>query len=318
MKFLYIYIVKTPLIYIAILILFQFPCTAQTDIAENPPPFFLGPKPDYHRFYIGVRFPQTYYFNSDLRLFGPVQQYDYSMADFDVTIHSLKSADEGFVYAALFKTIFQNAPAPPFVISFGFKFKNSNFGITGRIMHYKQFMIKGQKNLINGSVGNDIYNHFYGEAPFLKNYENSDGHNIYSLGAEFIYTMVQSKNKKHGLDVNAMIGPGISYPRTDATIVTPNGTIRQRNNDFKVAGAGMVFEIGFMGTIFNHLTFTLEGNFTIIHNANMFIITDENNNLRGSQTISAFSWSTGLAFTFPFKPYKKLRQEAQQQRDSNR
>lgn len=263
-----------------------------------------------------MRFPQTYYFNSDLRLFGPVQQYDISI-DFDVTIHSLKSTDEGFVYAALFKTIFQNAPAPPYVISFGFKFKNSNFGIAGRIMHYKQFMVHGQKNLIQGSVGNDMYNNFYGEAPFLKNYENSDGHNIYSLGAEFIYTIVQSKNKKHRLDVNAMIGPGISYPRTDATIVTPYGTIN-RNNDFKVAGAGMVFEIGLMGTIFNHLTFTLEGDFTLIRNSNMYIIFDGLSDLRGSQTISAFSWSTGLAFSFPFKSYKKLRQEAQQQKDSNR
>jgi hypothetical protein len=89
-------------------------------------PFFFGPKPDYHRFYAGVRFPQTYYFDSDLRLFGPVQQWDYSVADFDVTISAFQSHDEGFVYAALFRTLFQHAPAPPYVITFGFKFKNSN------------------------------------------------------------------------------------------------------------------------------------------------------------------------------------------------
>jgi hypothetical protein len=93
--------------------------------------------------------------------------------------------------------------------------------------------------------------------------------NIYSLGAEFIYTIIRSNKQNHWLDVNGMIGPGLSYPRTDATIVTPNGTIRQRNNNFKVAGGGMVFEVGLMGTIFNHLTFTLEGNFTVIRNSNM-------------------------------------------------
>lgn len=284
---------------------------AQGTRSAEKKPFFFGPQPDYHRFYVGVRFPQTYYFDSDLRLFGPVQQWDNSITDFDVTISSFQSEDEGFVYAALFKSLFQNAAAPPYVITFGYKFKNSNFGIAGRIIHYKQFMSKGQKNTINGTVGSDTYNNFYGEAPFLQNYENTDGHNIYSLGAEFIYTIIQSKNRKHWLDVNGMIGPGISYPRTDATVVTPNGTVRQRNNNFKVAGAGMVFEAGLMGTIFNHLTFTLEGNFTVIRNSNMYIISDDANDLRGSQTISAFSWSTGLAFTFPVKPYKKLRQEAQ-------
>jgi len=295
---------------ILVLVLTSISADAQTNHSAEKKAFFFGPQPDYHRFYIGFRLPQTYYFNSDLRLFGPVLQWDNSVADFDVTISAFQSHDEGFVYAALYRTLFQHAPAPPYVITFGFKFKNSNFGIAGRIIHYKQFMSKGQKNTINGTVGSDIYSNFYGEAPFLQNYENTDGHNIYSLGAEFIYTIIRSNNQKHWLDVNGMIGPGLSYPRTDATIVTPNGTIRQRNNDFKVAGGGMVFEVGLMGTIFNHLTFTLEGNFTVIRNSNMYIISDGTSDLRGSQTISAFSWSTGLAFTFPIKPYKKLREEA--------
>jgi hypothetical protein len=39
-------------------------------------------------------------------------------------------------------------------------------------------MSKGQKNTINGTVGSDIYNNFYGEAPFLQNYENTDGQHI--------------------------------------------------------------------------------------------------------------------------------------------
>lgn len=284
---------------------------AQPSNSTEKKPFFLGPTPDYHRFYIGIRFPQTYYFDSDLRLHGQiVGQILTETHDIDVTLANWQSQDEGFVYAALFRTLFQNAAAPPYVISFGYKFKNSNFGIGGRIIHYKQFKKSGQQNLINGYVGNDVYNNFYGEAPFLINYENTDGHNIYTLGVDFTYTIIRSKNQKHWLDALGFVGPGLSYPRTDATIRLPDGAVRQRNNDFKVAGGGMVFEAGFMGTIFNHLTFTLEGNFTIIRNSDMYIISDGISDLRGSQTISAFSWSTGIAFTFPVKPYKKLRKEA--------
>lgn len=271
--------------------------------------FFLGKQPDYHRFYIGVRFPQTYYFKSDLHLSGSVQQSDLSMSVFNVTISDLKSHDDGFVYAAVIRTLRGKAQAPPYVITFGYKIKNSNFGIAGRLIHYKQFMTSGQSNQINGVVGTDVYTNYYGQAPFLVNYENTDGHNICILGPEFTYTLLRSKNTKHWIDVTGMIGPGISYPRTDATVMTPNGTVIRRNNKYRISGGGIYAETGFSFTVCNFLTFLLEGDFTVIRNSRMNIISDDVNELYGSQTISAFSWSTGIALTVPVKPFKKLREE---------
>ena len=278
--------------------------------------FFLGKQPDYHRFYIGVRFPQTYYFKSNLHLNGNIQQSDMSMVNFDVTISDLKSHDDGFVYAAVIRTLRNKAEAPPYVITFGYKLKNSNFGIAGRIIHYKQFMEKGQSNHINGVVGTDVYTNYYGQAPFLINYENTDGHNICTIGPEFTYTLLRSKNTKHWIDVTGMIGPGISYPRTDARVMTQNGTVIRRNNKYRISGGGMYVETGFSFTVCNFLTFLLEGDFTVIRNSHMNIISDGVNELYGSQTISAFSWSSGIALTVPVKPFKKLREEMKLQKDT--
>lgn len=282
---------------------------AQTENTPKRKSFFLGRHPDYHRFYVGIRFPQTYYFKSDLHLSGKVQQSDLSFANFDVTIADIRCHDDGFVYGALFRTILKGAVAPPYVIAFGYKFKNSNFGIAGRVIHFKQFMTRGQSNRINGTVGSDTYHNYYGSAPFLLNYENTDGHNICTIGPEFTYTLVRSKNTNHWLDVTGMLGACISYPRTDATVMTPDSTIVRRNNNYRVSGGGIYFESGFMGTVCNFLTFMLECNFTIIRNSNMNIINNGISNLHGSQTISAFSWSSGIALTVPVKPFKKIRAE---------
>lgn len=270
----------------------------QADQPSSPTRLYQH-KPNGHGFYIGGRIPRTYYLRSDLTLFGTVFQADGVPVDFDVTIENLQSVDEGSAFAAIHRSFTSSVQSPPYAAVIGYRFKNSIFGIAGRYLHYKQFMVSNQQNHIRGQVGNLMYSDYYGRAPFLLKYENTDGHNIICIGLEANIHLKRSANQKHEIGTFLMVGPGLAITRTDALVALPDGTLIGRNNDYKLSGGGVVIEMGLVSRHYRYFSLFLEGNLSVIRNANMFIIDDGVNRLRGSQTIAAVGWSFGFAFSVP-------------------
>lgn len=290
-----------PLMVLCMLVLLQSTAWSQSSSKRNELLHWSAHRAVGYGFYVAGRVPRTFYWRSDLTLQGTVHQGDGTPVVFDVEIEKIKSVDDGSAFVDIYRAFTQSVQSPPYGAAIGYRFKNSIFGVAGRFLHYKQFMVAGQQNHINGTVGNVTYANHYGQAPFLLKYENTDGHNIISVGVEASVNFWKSPNRKHALGAFGMLGPALGVTRTDAIVRTPDGTILSRNNDFKVSGGGLIFELGISSTHFAYLTFFAETNVSVIRNSDMLIMDDGQNRLRGSQTIGALGCSFGFALSIPQK-----------------
>jgi len=254
------------------------------------------------KFYLGMRLPQSFFSKTDLRLYGfandPISE---KAIPIDVTIGSIEGKDDGFIFPAFFGAFIHGLAAPPMEIAFGYKLKNSSWGIGGRWIHYKFTMVQGQQKNVSGHIDTLQYDGTVQPLTFLKDYQHTDGHNMICIGPEYHRTVVQSRNSKFALDFSAFLSPAISLPRTQASIVLPSGAEVGRNNHYKISGGGLNGEISVMASLWRYLGINLYTNYTSIWYRSATILEQEIGDLKAQHFIGAFTIGTGIFVQIPVK-----------------
>lgn len=269
------------------------------DVPMKRPLFF---EQQEQKFYLGFRFPQSYFLKTDLRIHGSANDPIAERAvPIDITIKDIAGKDDGFIYPAFFGALANGKAAPPMEIAFGYKFKNSSWGIGGRWIHYKYTMVLGQEKRVSGYIDTVQYNGSVQPLSFLTKYEHTDGHNMVCIGPEFHRTVVQSKNGNYALDFSTFLSPVLSVPRTEATIILPSGTVLGRNNRYKVSGGGVLGEVSLMASLWRYLGINLSANYSSVWYTGATILEDEPGDLKAQHYIGAITFGTAIFVQVPIK-----------------
>lgn len=254
------------------------------------------------KFYFGFRLPQSHFLKTDLRIYGyandPIAE---KQVPVDVTISKVEGKDDGFIYPAFFGALAQGKAAPPMELAFGYKFKNSSWGIGGRWIHYKYTMVKGLEKPVSGYIGDVQYDGSVVPLDFLTRYEHTDGHNMVCIGPEFHRTVVQSKNGQYALDFSSFLSPVLSVPRSEAEVVLPSGAVLSRNNRYKVSGGGMLGEISLMATLWRYVGINLYANYSSVWYKGATILEDDPGDIKAQHYIGAFTYGTALFVQVPIR-----------------
>jgi hypothetical protein len=156
-------------------------------------------------------------------------------------LRNVKAKDDGGLK-------FDNGGAAQYSYQIGYYFHKHNFGLEFNFDHIKYFVRQDQVVHIDGRIGATQYNRERELTPDFFQFEHSDGGNYALLNFVKWKSLLESKNKKSGLDLVLKAGAGPVIPKTNSTILGAH-----YDDEYKISGYVAALEGGLKYRFLKHL-----------------------------------------------------------------
>lgn len=223
-------------------------------LAQTPCDTCPGAKKKKGSFYLLWGYNRDWYAKSTIHFRNdgdPTKQDQFGVYDFK--IYDAKAKDRPDFRSIITST--KDFTVPQFSFRIGYYFNDKkDQGIEINYDHSKYVVTNYQKVRMAGSGFGQAFDKDTILDPQYIHFEHTDGANFALVNYMRKWSLWNSKNGKHTMEVVGKAGLGFVYPRTDVTIFG-----NRVNNDWHVAGVCTGLETGFRGVFWKHYTVEFTG-----------------------------------------------------------